>query len=186
MRVWTIPNLLTLLRIVLIPFFILAYWLPFEHHLEVSAGIFLFAALTDWLDGFLARCLKQNSRFGEFLDPVADKLMVISALVLLISSYANYWMAIAGVVIISREIAISALREWMAEIGKRASVKVSMIGKVKTTVQMLALLILIAQPVGYTLYTILGFILLYAAVVLTLWSMVLYLSAAKKSIEQAG
>ena len=179
----TLPNFLTLLRIVLIPFFIVSFYLPFGWAHWLTAGIFLLAAVTDWLDGYLARQLKQSSAFGAFLDPVADKLMVAAALVLIVSQYPQTWTAIAGIVVISREILISALREWMAELGKRASVKVSFIGKIKTTFQMIALIILLSQPTGYTPFVIFGFVMLGVAVVLTLWSMVLYLVTAWKVLR---
>lgn len=179
----TLPNFLTLLRIILIPFFILFFYLPFTWAHWLTAAIFLLAAITDWLDGYLARQLKQSSAFGAFLDPVADKLMVAAALVLIVSQYPQFWTAIVGIVVISREILISALREWMAELGKRASVKVSFIGKIKTTFQMIALMVLLSQPTGYTHFVIFGFVMLGIAVVLTLWSMVLYLVAAWKVLR---
>lgn len=183
MNFWTIPNLLTYLRILLIPAFVIIGFCAFQYHEWVTAGIFLVGAITDWLDGFLARYLKQGSAFGEFLDPVADKLVVAAALVLLVSEFPNPWMAIAGVVIISREIVISALREWMAELGKRTKVKVSYIGKVKTAMQMLAILILLSQKPVITPIVQLGFLLLYLAVILTLWSMCIYLIAAWKVLR---
>ena len=183
MNFWTIPNCLTYFRILLIPVFVIVGFCAFHYHEWVTAGIFLIAALTDWLDGFLARYLKQGSAFGEFLDPVADKLVVAAALVLLVSEFPNPWMAIAGVVIISREIVISALREWMAELGKRTKVKVSYIGKVKTAMQMLAIFILLTQKPVLNSIGIIGFVLLYIAVVLTLWSMCIYLVAAWKVLR---
>ena len=184
MRLWSIPNGLTYFRLILIPVFVVTFYLPIWGKWWITGAIFLIAALTDWLDGFLARYLKQSSAFGAFLDPVADKLMVAVALVLLVSAYPTWWVTIAGVVIVSREIVISALREWMAELGKRATVKVSVIGKLKTTAQMLALLILLSQPVGYTLITKIGFVLMYAAVILTVWSMFYYLLAAWKVLSE--
>jgi CDP-diacylglycerol--glycerol-3-phosphate 3-phosphatidyltransferase len=183
MRTLNIPNTLTWCRIVLIPFFLLIFYLPFHTARLIAAFLFLLAAITDWLDGFLARQLKQTSAFGAFLDPVADKLMVATALILLVSQYPSPWMVIPGIVVVCREIVISALREWMAEIGERAVVKVSLIGKVKTVVQMIALLILISQPTGFSDIVALGFILLYVAVVLTLWSMLIYLGAAWKVLR---
>ncbi len=174
-----IPTLLTLLRIILIPFFIVAFYLPVEWGRTAAAGIFVLAAWTDWLDGFLARKLNQISPFGAFLDPVADKLMVAAALVLLVSDMPTYWVAIPAIVIIGREIAISALREWMAEMGGRANVAVSMIGKIKTTVQMVAILMLLyLEPIGDIPTSVVGMVLLYIAMLLTLWSMVIYLRAA--------
>ncbi len=146
--------------------------------------MFALAAITDWLDGFLARRWSQTSPFGAFLDPVADKLMVAVALLLLVQSEPTPALAIPAAVIIGREITISALREWMAEVGARSQVAVSMMGKVKTTVQMIAILLLIYERPLFWMptYTI-GFLLLYAAAILTLWSMVLYLRAAWPSLK---
>lgn len=174
-----IPNILTLLRILLIPVFILVFYLPFAWNHLATALIFGLAAITDWLDGYLARRLGQMSPFGAFLDPVADKLMVAAALVLLVQENPTVAFAIPAVIIIGREIAISALREWMAEIGERAQVAVSSIGKIKTTAQMIAIiLLLLHDPVGMFPTQETGAVLLYVAAVLTLWSMVVYLRAA--------
>jgi CDP-diacylglycerol---glycerol-3-phosphate 3-phosphatidyltransferase len=176
---WTLPNLLTLLRIVLIPVLVVVFYLPGKWVPLLTASIFSLAAVTDWLDGFLARRLKQLSVFGAFLDPVADKLMVAAALVLLVESNHDLFFTIPVVVIIGREIAVSALREWMSEIGERATVAVSIIGKIKTTAQMVAIVLLLYDlPVaGYPTHLI-GMLLLYVAALLTLWSMVIYLRAA--------
>lgn len=187
------PNLLTLLRIVLIPVFIVAYYLPSDWSHVLSMGFFVIAAITDWLDGYLARRLNQSSAFGAFLDPVADKLMVAAALVLLVADTRVHYrvidirlFAVVVVIIIGREITISALREWMAELGKRASVAVSFLGKFKTTGQMIAIPFLLYQhPVlGIPVFTI-GEIMLYIAGALTLWSMVVYLRAAWPVLTQA-
>jgi len=173
----TIPNILTLLRIVLIPVFVVIYYLPFEWSALVAGGVFCLAAVTDWFDGYLARKLDQMSPFGAFLDPVADKLIVAVTLVVLVDSYSTPWLTLPAVVIIGREIVISALREWMAELGKRASVAVSYVGKVKTALQMLAILLLVvADPWGVLGWS--GVVALYAAAGLTLWSMYEYLKAA--------
>ncbi len=172
-----IPNLLTLVRIVLIPVFILVYYLPYAWAPWAASAIFGLAAITDWFDGYLARKLDQSSPFGAFLDPVADKLMVAAALVVLVESFASPWVTVPAVIIIGREIVISALREWMAEVGKRASVAVSMIGKIKTTLQMVSILALLAFPLYSTLSWV-GVAALYGAAVLTLWSMFIYLRAA--------
>lgn len=179
-----IPNLLTLLRILLIPVFIVLFYLPVSWNHLACAAVFALAAITDWLDGFLARRLQQTSPLGAFLDPVADKLMVAAALVLLVQGDPTPWLAVPALVIIGREITISALREWMAEVGARAQVAVSEIGKIKTTVQMVAILLMIYQApwLGMPIYTI-GFVLLYVAVVLTLWSMMVYLRAAWPSLS---
>ncbi len=175
----TIPNILTLLRIVLIPVFILVFYLPFEWRYVATAGIFGIAAITDWLDGYLARRLNQTSAFGAFLDPVADKLMVAAALVMLVQAHPTVWFVIPAVIIVSREITISALREWMAEIGERAQVAVSVIGKIKTTVQMIALLLLLYHhDIGPFPTHQIGLVLLYIAAALTLWSMTIYLKSA--------
>lgn len=180
-----IPNILTLLRIALIPVFVAIFYLPWEHANEACAVVFSLAAVTDWLDGYLARKLEQVSRLGAFLDPVADKLMVAAALLLIVEADPSPAMSIPAVVIIGREITISALREWMAEIGARAQVAVSVIGKIKTTVQMFAILLLIyREPVlDIPVYTI-GYVLLYVAVVLTLWSMIVYMRAAWPSLSE--
>jgi len=176
---WNIPNLLTLLRIALIPVLVLVYYLPFSASHLVSTAVFGLAALTDWLDGYLARRLGQLSPFGAFLDPVADKLIVAVALVMLVQTNPTLWFVIPAAVIVGREIAISALREWMAEIGERAQVAVSVIGKIKTTAQMTALLLLLyREPLGGLPTREVGVVLLYVAAVLTLWSMVIYLRAA--------
>lgn len=175
----SIPNILTLIRIGLIPIFVLAFYLPFSWSHIATAAIFAAAAITDMLDGYLARKLGQVSALGTFLDPVADKLMIAVALVLLVQMHPTPLLAIPAAVIVGREIAISALREWMAELGKRTSVAVSVIGKFKTVSQMLALLFLLFhEPVGGFPTEIVGYVLLYVAAALTLWSMVVYLRAA--------
>jgi CDP-diacylglycerol--glycerol-3-phosphate 3-phosphatidyltransferase len=176
---WTIPNILTILRIALIPVLMLVYYLPFSWSHLLTAAVFGLAALTDWFDGYLARRLEQSSPFGAFLDPVADKLIVAVALIILVQSNPTLWFVVPAAVIVGREIAISALREWMAEIGERAQVAVSVIGKIKTTVQMVALMLLLYREDLWTLPThAIGVVLLYIAAVLTLWSMVIYLRAA--------
>ncbi|NBA98629.1 CDP-diacylglycerol--glycerol-3-phosphate 3-phosphatidyltransferase [Pseudomonas sp. R5(2019)] len=173
-----IPNLLTVLRVLLIPFFILLFYLPYHWSYMAASTVFAIAAATDWLDGYLARRLQQSTRFGAFLDPVADKLMVAVALVLLVQEHANFWLTLPAAVIIGREIVVSALREWMAEIGARAHVAVSNLGKWKTAAQMLALVILLANPAVLSFWVILGYSLLMVAAGLTLWSMLHYLRAA--------
>lgn len=175
----SIPNLLTLLRIVLIPVLVVVFYLPFRWHNEVATAIFVIAALTDLLDGYLARRLGQVSPLGAFLDPVADKLMVAIALILIVQADPDIWTVIPAAVIIGREITISALREWMAELGARAQVAVSEIGKIKTASQMTAISLIIYRDdfLGLPIYTI-GFVLLYLAVFMTLWSMMLYIRAA--------
>ena len=180
-----IPNALTLFRIALIPVFVAVFYLPFSWSFLASAVVFVLAAVTDWLDGYLARRLDQSTSFGAFLDPVADKLMVAAALIVLVQ--IDRLDAILAMIIIGREIAISALREWMAEIGKRTSVAVSWVGKVKTFVQMLAIITLLAvDPDKGGPWLALGYILFYAAAALTLWSAVLYVRAAWGDLSDAA
>jgi len=171
-----IPNILTSFRILLIPVFVVVFYLPLSWSAPVAAFIFWLAGVTDLLDGYLARRLNQQTPFGAFLDPVADKIMVAVSLVMIVEHYAAIWITIPAMIMICREIIISALREWMAELGERASVAVSSIGKIKTFAQMLALFLLIWQ------YSVemewVGFTFLYLATGLTLWSMIVYLKAA--------
>ena len=173
-----IPNLITVLRVLLIPIFILLFYLPYHWSYLASASVFAFAAATDWLDGYLARRLEQSTPFGAFLDPVADKLMVAVALVLLVQEHGNLWLTLPAAVIIGREIVVSALREWMAELGARAHVAVSNLGKWKTAAQMVALVILRANPSDFTFWVLVGYALLLVSAALTLWSMIQYLRAA--------
>lgn len=175
-----IPNTVTIVRIFMIPILVVVFYLPFEKHLLVAAGIFALAAATDWVDGYLARRLGQMTKLGAFLDPVADKLMVAIALVLLVERYDTILFTLAACVIIGREIVISALREWMAELGERTSVAVSYVGKIKTTFQMVAIIGLLAVDPAVDESWLLGlsFLMLYTAAVLTLWSMFIYLKAA--------
>jgi CDP-diacylglycerol--glycerol-3-phosphate 3-phosphatidyltransferase len=180
-----LPTWLTLLRIALIPVFVGVFFLPFRGANLLCTALFGLAALTDWLDGYLARRLGQTSAFGAFLDPVADKLMVAAALVLLVQAIPTPLMAVTAMIIIGREIAISALREWMAQIGGHGRVAVSMIGKVKTTAQMVAVLLLLyREPFGGFFPTLaVGQGLLLVAAVLTLWSMLHYLLAAWPALK---
>jgi len=177
-----VPNLLTWLRILMIPLLVGVYYLPHDwiadHDKNLAAtAIFSFAAITDWLDGYLARTLNQMSPFGAFLDPVADKLMVATALIMLV--WIGRLEGFIAVIIIGREIAISALREWMARIGKSKSVAVSFLGKVKTVSQMTAIIMLLYNDELLTLSMhAIGTILIYVAAVLTLWSMIYYLRMA--------
>ena len=178
-----IPNILTYGRILAIPVLILVFYLPVEWSATAATIIFMVAAFTDWLDGYLARRWDQTSAFGAFLDPVADKLIVAAALIILVernpTSAESIYLALPTIVIIGREIAISALREWMAEIGERAAVAVSMIGKVKTAVQMLAIMLLLYQaPIVGVSAADAGLVLLYMSAILTFYSMVIYLRAA--------
>ena len=174
-----VPNTLTLLRIALIPVLVVVFFLPWRWSSEAAAAVFGIAALTDLLDGWLARRLGQISAFGAFLDPVADKLMVACALVVLVQADPRGSLAVASAIIIGREIAVSALREFMAQIGQRARVAVALVGKVKTVLQMLAILLLLWRDplLGLPVYE-LGYWLLMASAVMTLWSMGVYLKAA--------
>ena len=190
-RILNIPNILTLARIALIPVFLLvAYWPPTigvaEHDTNMTrhiilTAIFVVAAVTDWFDGYLARSLNQTSAFGRFLDPVADKLMVAAALIVLVQWQPSISMAFAAIVIISREITVSALREWMAELGARTNVAVSTVGKYKTAFQMIAISVFL---LNWQLLDTLAYLLLYTAVILTLWSMFIYLKAAWPYLKQ--
>ncbi|MBK5963132.1 CDP-diacylglycerol--glycerol-3-phosphate 3-phosphatidyltransferase [Thiocystis minor] len=181
---WNLPNLLTMLRILLIPVFVVVFYVDAPWAPYIAASVFGAAALTDWLDGYLARRWSQTSPLGAFLDPVADKLMVAVALVVLLQADPRILLALPVMVIIGREITVSALREWMAEVGARAAVAVSMLGKVKTTAQMIsiALLILRDSVFGPWLYPV-GVVLVYIAAILTLWSMAVYLIAAWPSLS---
>ena len=171
----TIPNLLTLLRIALIPVFAGVFFIP-EWGTQASAALFAFASLTDWADGYLARRLGQYSAFGAFLDPVADKLLVCVALVLLVSRDDSLWLVAPACVIIGREIAISALREWLGNTRNRSRLKVSWLGKVKTLLQLVSLVLLLwAVPEPPELLYLLGVSLLGLAAAMTLVSMAYYL-----------
>ena len=188
----TVPNFLTILRIALIPFIVVLY-LGGASGLWV-ATVFLLTSGTDWLDGFLARRMNQISPFGEFLDPVADKLMIAVVLVMLVSDQQVLntalnpaIFAVVTAIIIGREIAISALREWMAEIGSRTRVAVNQLGRVKTTVQIIAItLLLYRQDLWLMPVFRVGEILLYVAALLTLWSMISYLRAAWPALDGSG
>ncbi|HHF3737247.1 TPA: CDP-diacylglycerol--glycerol-3-phosphate 3-phosphatidyltransferase [Haemophilus influenzae] len=177
---FNIPIFLTIFRVILIPFFVIAFYLPIESSPFITTLIFFIAGVTDWLDGYLARKWKQTTRFGAFLDPVADKVMVVVALVLIVEHQHAFWITIPAIIMISREIIISALREWMAELGERSKVAVSWWGKWKTTAQMLALGGLLWRYNNYM--EIAAIILLYIAAILTIWSMIQYLQVAKGSL----
>lgn len=191
---WTIPNILTVLRIALIPVFVGIFYLPKNsmtlgafpaHWVNITAtSVFALAALTDWLDGFWARKFNQTSNFGAFLDPVADKLMVAAALLVLVEFERIG--AVIALIIIGREIAVSALREWMANLGKSSNVAVASIGKVKTAVQMIAILLLLYyDKIGMFNTKFIGQILIIFAAFLTLISMAYYLKAAWPAIKDA-
>jgi CDP-diacylglycerol--glycerol-3-phosphate 3-phosphatidyltransferase len=177
---WNLPNTLTWLRILMIPaILMLFYLLPYPWADPASCAAFALAGITDSLDGYYARKLGLTSRLGAFLDPVADKLIVAAALILIVSRDPRWFIALAAIVIIGREIAISALREWMAEIGARSKIKVSRLGKSKTIMQIVGLSFLLfrSSVFGIPVYQ-LGIVLTAIAVVLTLWSMIGYLRLA--------
>lgn len=179
----SIPNSLTCLRILIIPVLVFVYYFPLGHWgMPLAAVLFGLASLTDWLDGYLARRLNQVSKLGAFLDPIADKLIVITVLVVIVNTHGKLNILIPALVIIAREIVVSGLREWMSELGRRESVAVSVMGKFKTAVQMIALFMMLYYypafgiPVFET-----GVWLLYLAASLTLWSMMIYIFRAIKS-----
>ncbi len=178
MRV-TLPTAITLFRIALIPLFVLVFYLPFAWANVVATVIFAIASFSDWMDGYLARSMQLESSFGAFLDPVADKLMVVVVIVLLVEANPSIYVALPSIVIVAREISISALREWMAQLGASTTVKVSFIGKTKTVAQMIALgFMIFSEPLmGFPVFQI-GLGIYYLAALLTLASMVIYLRAA--------
>lgn len=175
-----LPNKLTLARIAVLPVFVLVFYFPlFGFNNIILTVLYFFAGITDWFDGYLARRMELQSEFGAFLDPVADKLLVAVVLVLIASEQNNMLITISSVIIIGREITISALREWMANIGKKTHVAVSIIGKIKTSMQMLAIgFLLYEDPIGDFNVMLTGILLLAIAAALTLWSMMIYLRAA--------
>lgn len=182
---FNLPTHLTLLRLAFIPLLAVVFYLPWQYSNVVCTVIFVVAGVTDWLDGYLARKMQLETDFGAFLDPVADKVMIAFVLVLIVQSQASATLAVASAIIIAREIIIASLREWMAEIGQRATVKVSGLGKWKTTAQMFA--------IGFLLYkedllglpiNLIGIYLLYIAAILTLWTMVIYLLAAYSVLSE--
>ena len=177
---WNLPNTLTWLRISMIPaIFALFYLLPYPWADPAACAAFALAGITDSLDGYYARKLGQTSRLGAFLDPVADKLIVAAALVLIVSKDPRWFVVIVAVVIIGREIAVSALREWMAEIGARTRIKVTILAKYKTIMQIVGLSMLLYRQDMFGIPTYrLGLVLTGVAAVLTLWSMVQYLRVA--------
>ncbi len=180
-----IANLLTSFRILCIPLLVFFFYLPVSWGQTTAAIIFAIVGWTDWFDGWVARTFDMQSRLGEFLDPVADKLMVAASLILLVEQHATFWIAIPAVVIISREITVSALREWMSEYGERSAIKVVNIAKFKTLMQLSAIFfLLLAGREGeitsiwdHSWLYMWGYVFLYVAVGLTLWSMVIYLQA---------
>jgi CDP-diacylglycerol--glycerol-3-phosphate 3-phosphatidyltransferase len=183
-----LPTWLTLFRVLLLPVMVVVFYLPFRWSNLGAAAVFVIAGFTDWLDGYLARRMNLTSAFGAFLDPVADKLMVAVTLFLLVQSHPGGWqgvlLAVTASVIVGREISVSALREWMAQIGARSKVKVAFLGKLKTLAQMVALVVLLVQHDTESLasYNI-GEALLVLAGILTIWSGLDYLRAAWPSLR---
>lgn len=188
----TFPMILTLLRIALIPVLVLFFYLPYVWAPLATAAVFILAAITDWLDGHLARRMDLLSDFGAFLDPVADKLMVATALVLMVHIpppiyFPHIFLTLSAAIIIGREIAISALREWMSEMGESGTVKVGVLGKFKTIFQMTAISCLLYEHNLFGLpVALIGELLLYLAAALTLWSMWEYLHAAWPVMRREG
>jgi CDP-diacylglycerol--glycerol-3-phosphate 3-phosphatidyltransferase/cardiolipin synthase len=180
-----IANLLTIFRIAAIPVVVICFYSDMPNARPIAAIIFGIVAITDLIDGWLARKLGQTSRFGEFLDPVADKLLVAIVLVMLVQADSTWFEDIIAMIIIGREITVSALREWMASIGESANVKVSMAGKIKTTLQMFGIAFMVYQHkfMGIDIYKV-GFFLLLIAAVMTIWSMFIYLKAAWPSMRR--
>jgi CDP-diacylglycerol--glycerol-3-phosphate 3-phosphatidyltransferase len=174
-----VPLILTIGRVCVIPVVLVLFYLPWVHARQLACVLYSAACITDWLDGWLARRWNQTSKFGAFLDPVADKLLVAVCLVMLLFAEPGPALAALAAIIIGREITVSALREWMAELGQRTSVAVSLVGKLKTVFQMTAIGFMIWQTdvLGLPIYDI-GFLLLFVAATLTLWSMIVYLRAA--------
>ncbi|MFD2166702.1 CDP-diacylglycerol--glycerol-3-phosphate 3-phosphatidyltransferase [Thalassotalea euphylliae] len=185
---WTIPNQITLFRIILIPVFIIVFYLPTDWNHFGAFAIFWLAAISDALDGYLARKLNQSSAFGAFIDPVADKLMVAAALIMIAEDFAVWWISVPAMIMIAREIFISGLREFMSSRGKRDTVAVSTLGKYKTAAQMLGIMGLIWQPnydiplilfnFPYEILMFAAYTFYFVATVLTVWTMVLYFKAA--------
>ena len=180
-----LANILTLFRIAAIPVVVICFYSSIPHARPIAAILFGIAAVTDLIDGWVARRFGQQSRFGEFLDPVADKLMVVIVLVMLVQEESNLWEDIIAMIIIGREIAISALREWMATVGERANVQVHMSGKIKTTFQMFGIAFMVYQEkfLGIDIYKV-GYVLLIIAAVMTIYSMIIYLKAAWPAITR--
>jgi len=192
-QMYSWPNIITFVRISVIPLLVIFYYLPVSWAHFAASLTFGIASITDWLDGYLARYLKQTTKLGAFLDPVADKLVVSIALILIVAEPTFQFVSITSgiisipaavitipaAIIVAREIIVSALREWMAEIGKRTHVSVSSLGKVKTAIQMVALLVLLyCDSTTNAALVFTGYVLLYISAVLTIWSMLIYLKAA--------
>ena len=178
----TLPNIITLSRIALLPFIVIFYCLPMSWGGLVASCLYVFASITDWADGYLARRLNQTSEFGAFLDPVSDKLFVSVMLVTLTFSHSSVYMLIPALIIIAREIAVGSLREWMAIKGRRDVVKVTFSGKLKTATQMVAIFILLSSTKDSAFYY-LGLTVLSIAAILSLYSMSTYFKSAFKALK---
>jgi CDP-diacylglycerol--glycerol-3-phosphate 3-phosphatidyltransferase/cardiolipin synthase len=185
----TLPLLLTILRVAVIPVVLALFYVPIPYARQIATVLYAAACITDWFDGWLARRWGQTSKFGAFLDPVADKLLVAVCLVMLLhaETHANPLFSLLVAIIIGREITISALREWMAELGSRANVAVSWIGKLKTAFQMTAIGMMIWEIPTFGLpWFDMGFALLFVAAALTIWSMIIYLKAAWPMMKESA
>jgi len=183
---FNLPTTLTLFRVLLVPLVVVVMLVPFTGHYLVAASGFALATATDWLDGYLARRWDQATDFGAFLDPVADKLLVCSVVVMLVFADPRPVIALAATIIIGREITVSALREWMAELGQRGVVAVGAAGKYKTMIQMIAIVVMLSDLSARTWLYQTGVLLLALAAVLTIWSMMQYLRAAWPQLNHAG
>ena len=183
----TLPTAITLFRVALIPLFVVVFYLPFSWANVAATSIFFVASVSDWVDGYLARIMKQESSFGAFLDPVADKLMVVVIIILLVEAHPSIYIALPAVIIVAREISISALREWMAQLGSSTTLQVSFIGKAKTVAQMLALgFMIFSEPLMGLPISDIGLLLFYWAAFLTILSMIIYLRSAWPVISHHG
>lgn len=183
----TLPTAITLFRIALLPLFVLVFYLPFSWSNIAATVIFALASFSDWVDGYLARSMQLETSFGAFLDPVADKLMVVVVIVLLVEANPSIYVALPSIVIVAREISVSALREWMAQLGASTTVRVSFVGKTKTVAQMMALgFMIFSEPfLGLPIFQI-GLVIYYFAALLTFVSMIIYLRAAWPVITRHG
>ena len=192
---WTIPNQITLFRIILIPVFLVVFYLPISWNHFGAFCVFWLASVSDALDGYLARKLNQSSAFGAFIDPVADKLMVVAALVMIVDDYQSWWVSIPAILMIAREVFVSALREFMSSRGKRDLIAVSTLGKYKTAAQMLGIMGLIWRPdydiplilfsFPHEILMFLAYAFFAIATVLTFWSMVSYFKATWPELKEA-
>jgi CDP-diacylglycerol--glycerol-3-phosphate 3-phosphatidyltransferase len=184
-----LPTILTITRAILAPLVIVAFNLPIEGRYWLAGILFFIAGLTDYLDGFLARKMKLSSKFGAFLDPIADKILVAGVLIMLVEHYRTLWVTIPAIIIIYREIMVSGLREWMASRGERHKVQVALLGKLKTALQMGAIEALILLPDQGVLHVLPWLetpakICIWAAMLLTVWSMVIYFYDARRSFDE--